>query len=245
MRKLSFHLNSKAGLEFVFSSGQAASYPPHSHLNSFTITLVRKGTVAVKRPGGCALYQAGEVYIDAPHEVHRPSYDDDYDLVSLCLDKKELPGPSGEALEELFLNQAGFMSDRGLLSSADVAALLSGVSEISGDREWLLKAKAEPLAKLPGLQPLLNEPANTPGLYPPQGSSSHFSRRFKELLGLTPHQYLLQCRIRSAKKMLAADMPIAEAAQLAGFCDQSHLNRCFKKSVGLSPKQYVRACSFF
>lgn len=75
-----------------------------------------------------------------------------------------------------------------------------------------------------------------------QMSPYHFLRLFKQKLGITPHQYILQRRIEKAKSLLhESKLSIAEIAVTVGFCDQSHLNRCFKRLVGVTPKQLLKA----
>ncbi len=71
-----------------------------------------------------------------------------------------------------------------------------------------------------------------------QMSPYYFLRLFKQTMGVTPHQYILQCRIEQAKYLLQhSKLNIAEIAIRIGFCDQSHLTRYFKRIVGVTPKQ--------
>lgn len=71
-----------------------------------------------------------------------------------------------------------------------------------------------------------------------QLSPYHFLRLFKQKLGITPHQYVLQCRIETAKHLLKQnDLSIVEIAAQTGFSDQSHLTRCFKQKLGITPQQ--------
>jgi len=66
---------------------------------------------------------------------------------------------------------------------------------------------------------------------------------FHRTLGLTPHTYLTQLRLRAALRQLDAGQPVAEAALASGFYDQSALNKHFKRTFGMTPLQYVRARS--
>ncbi|HEV7327000.1 MAG TPA: AraC family transcriptional regulator [Bosea sp. (in: a-proteobacteria)] len=66
---------------------------------------------------------------------------------------------------------------------------------------------------------------------------------FKRTLGLTPHAYLTQLRLKAAIRQLKAGAPIADAALASGFYDQSALTRHFKRSFGITPLQYQRAGS--
>jgi len=64
---------------------------------------------------------------------------------------------------------------------------------------------------------------------------------FRRGLGMPPHGYLTQIRLRHARAVLASGVAPAEAAVDAGFCDQSHLTRHFKRSYGITPAQYAAA----
>jgi len=69
-------------------------------------------------------------------------------------------------------------------------------------------------------------------------SRYHLVRVFREAVGIPPHTYLRQVRMRHAKDMLASGQPIAEVAVATGFTDQSHLTRWFKRLWGYTPGQY-------
>lgn len=64
---------------------------------------------------------------------------------------------------------------------------------------------------------------------------------FKRTVGLTPHAYLTQLRLKAAIRYLKTGAPIADAALASGFYDQSALTRHFKRSFGITPLQYQRA----
>ena len=74
-----------------------------------------------------------------------------------------------------------------------------------------------------------------------QMSPHYFSQLFKESTGITPHQYVIRCRIERAKNLLReGKLSIAEIAKEVGFVDQSHLHRHFKRLVGVTPKVFFK-----
>lgn len=70
-------------------------------------------------------------------------------------------------------------------------------------------------------------------------SPFHLLRMFRNEVGLPPHAYLTQARVRHAQQLIATGTPIGLAAADAGFTDQSHLTKHFKRFVGVTPGQYA------
>lgn len=70
----------------------------------------------------------------------------------------------------------------------------------------------------------------------------HYLRLFRAVLGVTPHQYLLRCRLRRAARLLAEEgRSITDVAYDAGFADLSNFVRSFRKAAGISPRAFRRA----
>lgn len=68
----------------------------------------------------------------------------------------------------------------------------------------------------------------------------HLVRLFTRTIGLSPHQYLVQTRIRHATALLARGIPCSRVAAMTGFADQSHLTTQFKRYLGITPVSYQR-----
>ena len=69
------------------------------------------------------------------------------------------------------------------------------------------------------------------------------SRQFKAAYGCAPHAYLVQLRLRAARRLLARGNTPAEVASEVGFADQSHLGRWFQRVYRISPAAYRKACT--
>jgi transcriptional regulator GlxA family with amidase domain len=70
-------------------------------------------------------------------------------------------------------------------------------------------------------------------------SKYHFARAFKQSAGLSPHNYLVQRRVRRVQELLAdTDLTLSEIAFACGFSNQSHCARRFRERVGITPSSY-------
>ncbi|MCW5703550.1 MAG: helix-turn-helix transcriptional regulator [Bradyrhizobium sp.] len=94
---------------------------------------------------------------------------------------------------------------------------------------WIDANSARPIA--------LDDAAEQAGISP-----FHFLRLFSEVLGVTPHQYLVRSRLRHAARRLADDdSPITDIAYDVGFGDLSNFVRTFRRAAGTSPTKFRQA----
>lgn len=69
-------------------------------------------------------------------------------------------------------------------------------------------------------------------------SPFHLIRVFGESLGVPPHLYMKQVRIKRAKELLARGISPLFVAHELGFVDQSHFSKQFKQITGITPSKY-------
>ncbi|MGE8533394.1 AraC family transcriptional regulator [Chryseobacterium sp.] len=69
-------------------------------------------------------------------------------------------------------------------------------------------------------------------------SKSNFFKMFKDELGTSPNDFILQERITRAKELLASQISIKETAFQTGFSDTNYFTRVFKQLEGVTPKSY-------
>ena len=69
-------------------------------------------------------------------------------------------------------------------------------------------------------------------------SRSNFYRKLKALTGLSPNDYLKNCRLNKAAELLKEGHRITEVYEQTGFCSSSYFAKCFKAKFGVLPKDF-------
>lgn len=70
-------------------------------------------------------------------------------------------------------------------------------------------------------------------------SKYYLSHEFKELVGTSLYNYIIQKRLLISKQMLADGTPPSKVYQNCGFGDYANFYRAFKSTYGMSPKEYL------
>ena len=77
-------------------------------------------------------------------------------------------------------------------------------------------------------------------------SRAHFLRAFQAATGVTPHQYVLDVRLRRAQERLKqANSNIIDVAMSCGFSSQSHMTSVFRRYLEMTPGEYRRNVKSF
>lgn len=80
----------------------------------------------------------------------------------------------------------------------------------------------------------ITEIARTAGL-----SLMTFKRGFRAMFGVTPWNYVIECRLKRARQLLEESaLPLNEIALRSGFAHASHLTRFFQRQYGQPPGRY-------
>jgi AraC-like DNA-binding protein len=245
------------GVELFSATLTEFAFQPHAH-EEFFIALTEQGLCAPSYRGGRHVNGPGDLIVLNPEEAHAggPPAGGSWTYRSLYL-RPELFGKITPRFT------ADVITDRsiaGRLHRYCQLAALPGSSPL--ERESLLAAAMGLLAarhaappvppRAPGAEPAavrlareyleehaagnvtLRELAAVAGLSP-----FHLCRVFRAAAGMPPHAYLTQARVRRARSLLRAGMPISEVATATGFADQAHLTRQFKRLVGVTPGRYL------
>jgi AraC family transcriptional regulator len=66
----------------------------------------------------------------------------------------------------------------------------------------------------------------------------HFSRLFKNTVGVSPYQFVLHLKIEYAKRLIKQKLAVGDIAYSLAFTDSAHFCNAFKKITGQSPLQF-------
>lgn len=256
------HRTSILGVE-AFSLASDRSFPRHAH-DSFGIGVLHVGTHRSWSGIGAVEAVAGDIITVNPGEMHdgTPVHGAVRSWRMLYLE----PGILARALPEDLRGEAEIarpvLRDSLLVGrfGQTFANLVDPVPDTLAVEEAVLRLLALLLARH-GSQPLTVTGPSPPvdlalrhlsaaperpvtlGELSALCGVSRFQllRGFKRAVGVTPHAYLLQQRVRLARRLLAAGQCPAETAAAAGFADQSHLTRAFRRQFGVTPARYRAA----
>lgn len=71
-------------------------------------------------------------------------------------------------------------------------------------------------------------------------SPFHFSRLFRQTVGVSPYRFVLQMKIELAKKLIRGNYgSLSDVAYALSFTDQAHFSNAFKKVTGMCPKEFL------
>ncbi|MEM7200995.1 MAG: AraC family transcriptional regulator [Planctomycetota bacterium] len=257
MRCETRHVSDLDQLEALYAAGDAHRFPVHCHT-----TLVIQAVV--RGADWCCVNDLvagpGEVFVHFPQAVHSGGSWDREGLEYLAIypslplvaeivgrPPSLFPTATSHVVRDPRLARLALETARAAMERPkDASALL---------KELLLRVVDSPVLMAPGsfdgrgrdavdvacrhLREHSHRSVSLTELSEVSGVSRfHLIRKFRQRLGITPHQLLISLRVEAAKRLLAAGAPIAAAAIETGFADQSHLTRWFGRLTARRPGEY-------
>ncbi len=230
----------------------------------FSLSYVRKGSFGYRLRGQSFELVAGSLLVGCPGEEFVCTHDNSHGdeclsfhlspaLIEAAGGRAELwrvgcvpPRPEIMVLGELADAAAGGWSDAGL---DELGMLLTArFVEIASDQKRPLRHvggrdRRRAVEAALWIDEHSHEEVDLERIAGEVGLSPfHFLRMFANVLGVTPHQYLVQSRLRHAAGMLADEgRSITDVSLDVGFGDLSNFVRTFHRAAGVSPRAFRRA----
>lgn len=237
----------------------------HFH-DTYTVGLVRKGTVQLQLDGETLMVGPGDVFVIHPYEVHGGGNTTDAVECDILYPSIELMAQAtGVAIRggtypyfasPVFKQTAATAQLFAVVDKATASA--SPSSSETEVRDALHKLFG---GRVQGTRRLKLSGPDYPSVYRAfdamlsqlelmRGSSDlslylgvspfHFTRVFHKAVGMPPTAFLRQLRVARARTLIANGESLADVATDAGFFDQAHMTREFKGVFGFPPGLLAR-----
>lgn len=246
-REIKYYHSMTSEIEMVYCKNSHISYPEHNHISVYTIVLVIDGCIELKKKDGTIIHHINDLIIIPPYEPHTIiSGKEGYTTLTVCMKKELFSDFDKNSQLSIFTELADYFISKGILYkeqvrmlSDTIVTLYEGITNQKYKSNATFASTKKLLETSPERELKLDELSRVSYL-----SKYHFTRQFKKVVGLTPHQFQLQNRIRKAQHLLQQKYPIIEVALATGFYDQSHFIKTFKRVVGITPSEYLQAYIF-
>ena len=242
-RNMQYYQCDKYPIEFVLSENIDKHFAPHNHVRHYVLSMVMQGVVTAYLGNREVEYHRGDVFIIPPYTVHSVHQTKDTKLLSMCIGTTFIEESNLEAAEGIVQELLRNAVEQGIFENEQSEKLLASLRTIYNlqdkDREEMdagIKNLTDKITSHPE-QDLPIE-ALAADIYV---SKYYFIRKFKNCIGMTPHQFCIQNRIRKSQKLLDAERTVGEISAEMGFYDQSHFDKAFRKIVGISPAEYIHS----
>jgi AraC-like DNA-binding protein len=251
-----------SGLEVMHANYLTHSFAPHRH-ESFVSSVIDRGVGTIWYRGAMHIAPSGSLVLLNPDEIHtgqvygaegwnyRALYPSVELLTHIACEVTEQSGNVyfcstpiiyDPTLANLLQQLHVVLAEDGPVLERETWLLQTYAYLFTRHAERLQKVRSagkEPRAVTMAREYLeahladnvsLTQLAQVTGLSP-----FYLVRVFHRAVGLPPHAYLNQMRLKRAKELLLLGLPIVSVAYEVGFTDQSHLTRRFKQIYGVTP----------
>jgi AraC-like DNA-binding protein len=254
-------------LECLHATFVNHSYSPHTH-DTYVMGVIEQGVECYRLNGVNRRAVAGDVCIVNPGEVHDGSPGENGYRYRMFYPSVSLISGISEQVTERPTGQVHFRN--ALFQDNEVWRLLAGAhyalqtAQQSLERDSALTEAATLLVKRYGelrrpvigigreasairrvceyIQDNLDQDLDLSILAQLVGFSPYrLIRSFRLALGVTPHAWVIGCRVKRAKEFLAQGHMPVDVAVSCGFYDQAHMTRLFKGAIGVTPGKYRTA----
>lgn len=233
----------KYPIEFVLSENIDKHFTPHNHARHYVISMVMQGEVSVYLEGRELACHGGNVFIVPPYVVHSVRQGRDARILSMCVGTSFVTGTDFETADDIVRKLLDNLVAQGILGEGQKEKLLASMQTIfhlqdkqGKDMDAGIKLLTEKITSHPEYELPIETLAADVFV-----SKCYLIRKFKRSIGMTPHQFCIQNRIRKAQSLLDTRKAISMVAVEMGFYDQSHFDKAFQKIVGISPSEYIES----
>lgn len=237
---MKYFKSNKYSIELVLTENIEKNFILHNHINHYIIAVIICGNVFTEIDGYKTKYSDNDTYIIPPYVPHSISLTKDVKMLSLCIGisfVEQYKFDDAQKIIATFLQKLSVYNDMVL----QIKSLLYCIKNIyklkklqTFKSENNIKDLANKIVSQPEQKLSLDELAKISYI-----SKYYLLKKFKQNIGLTPHQFHIQNKIRKSQNLLSNKKSILDISVEMGFYDQSHFDKSFQKIVGISPTEYI------
>ena len=240
---MQYYQHDKYPIEFVLSENIDKHFAPHNHVKHYVISMVMQGVVTACLENREVVCHRGDVFLIPPYTMHSVRQTKESRLLSMCIGTTFIEEADLETAEEIVQDLLRDAVERGILGNKQSGELLASLRMV-----YYLRDKDQKEMDV-GIKALTDKITSHPEQNLPIEalaadifvSKYYLIRKFKNCIGMTPHQFCIQNRIRKSQGLLDTERTVGEISAEMGFYDQSHFNKVFQKIVGISPSEYIHS----
>ena len=233
----------KYPIEFVLSENIDKRFGSHNHVGHYVISVVVQETVTVCLENREVVCCRGDAFIIPPYAMHSVCQGRNARLLSMCIGTDFIKETDMETVGRIVQDLLRDAAARDIFGREQREKLLTSVRTVYGlldngrkEMDAGIKILADKITSHPEQElPIETLAANI------FVSKYYLIRKFKSSIGMTPHQFCIQNRIRKSQRLLDEEKTISRIAAEMGFYDQSHFDKAFRRIVGISPSEYVHS----
>ena len=240
---MQYYQHNKYPIEFVLSENIDKHFDSHNHVRHYIISVVMQGVVTAYIENREIACHRGDVFIIPPYTVHSVCQTKDSRLLSMCIGTTFIEEANLKTAEVIVQDLLGDAVEQGIFGNEQSEKLLASLRTVYSlrdkDREEMdtgIKILTDKITSHPEKD--LSLEALAADIFV---SKYYLIRKFKSGIGMTPHQFCIQNRIRKSQGLLDAERAVGEISAEMGFYDQSHFDKAFRKIVGISPSEYIHS----
>jgi AraC-like DNA-binding protein len=221
----------------------------------FLIHCVRSGKGVFQSDGRTFELKAGDCFLILPHQttVYRADEKEPWSYVWIAFDGtraqsyvreaglEETPVFSGEAVSGAFARLYGEICSGALDAYGNEPGMLSALYAVFAalPRSWPLRSQKDAyVAKVRNyVEKMVSSRVTVEELAEYCGLDRHYlCRVFKAETGLTLQEYVIGCKMRRARELLAVStLSVGDVARSVGYDDSFNFSKMFKKRFGMPP----------
>ena len=236
------YFDTDVDLKFVLTDKTDIVMKEHNHVSKYIVGLLLNGTLKIIKKDKIIECNKDDIFIIPIYVVHSiQAINDDTRFLSMCVGETFINNYINSMQQDLLLKYTDKLCQQGIISKENAAAFIDAmeiVAELYRNYKNIPKTKIDQISKrivdMPENNIELGKLANDIFI-----SKYYFIRKFKKEIGLTPHSFYIQNRIRKSQRLLASKSSVADVAVEVGFYDQSHFIKAFKRVLGITPSEYV------